>query len=97
LFAAHKLAERPPLWLKGAAISGLGMAVLYSVLSIFPIIDVADWRVFSVKIVAVIVGTELVGLAIFMRGHRRQRTVRADSVDAGEVPTLPAPRASFDR
>src|SRR6476620_6624323 len=31
LFAAHRLAERPPLWLRGAAVSGLAMSVLYSV------------------------------------------------------------------
>jgi hypothetical protein len=68
--------------------------VLYSVLSIFPIIDVADWRVFSTKIVAVIVGTELVGLAIFMRGRRRQRS---RGVLAESVPTLPAAHAAGER
>jgi glutamate:GABA antiporter len=71
LFAAHRLAERPPLWLRGAAASGLAMSVLYSVLSIFPIIDVADWRVFSAKIVTVLVGTNLAGVAIFVMGRRR--------------------------
>ena len=71
LFAARRLAEPPPLWLKGAALAGLGISVLYSVLSIFPIIDVADWRVFSAKIVTVLVGTNLAGLAIFALGRRR--------------------------
>lgn len=71
LFAAHRLAERPPLWLKGAAVSGLAMSVLYSVLSIFPIIDVADWRLFSAKIVTVLVTTNLAGVAIFVLGRRR--------------------------
>ena len=98
LFAAHRLAERPPLWLQGAAVAGLGMSVLYSVLSIFPIIDVADWRVFSVKIVTVIVATDLVGLAIFMRGRRRrQRAVTTEPAAASSVPTLPAPRAAGER
>jgi amino acid transporter len=71
LFAAHRLAERPPLWLRLAALSGLGMSVLYSVLSIFPIIDVADWRIFSAKIVAVLVGANVAGVAIFALGRRR--------------------------
>ncbi|MGH9889687.1 MAG: APC family permease, partial [bacterium] len=71
LFAASKLAEKPALWLKLAAVAGLGMSVLYSVLSIFPIIDVADWRVFSAKIVTVIVATNAVGLGIFALGRRR--------------------------
>jgi amino acid transporter len=71
LFAAHRLAERPPLWLRAAAASGLAMSVLYSVLSIFPIIDVADWRMFSAKIVIVLVATNLAGVAIFVMGERR--------------------------
>ena len=71
LFAARRLAERPPLWLRAAALAGLGMSVLYSVLSIFPIIDVSDWRLFSAKIVTVLVATNLAGLAIFALGRRR--------------------------
>jgi len=47
------------------------MSVLYSVLSIFPIIDVSDWRLFSAKIVTVLVATNLAGLAIFALGRRR--------------------------
>ena len=68
LFAARRLAERPPLWLRVAALAGLGMSVLYSVLSIFPIIDVPDWRVFSAKIVTVLVG----------RTSRGSRSSRSD-------------------
>jgi amino acid transporter len=71
LFAAHRLAERPPLWLRLASLSGLGMSVLYSVLSIFPIIDVPDWRIFSAKIVTVLVGANVAGVAIFALGRRR--------------------------
>ena len=81
LFAARRLAEPPPLWLKGAALAGLGMSVLYSVLSIFPIIDVADWRVFSAKIVTVIVATNLAGLAIFALGRRRSARAAVVAAD----------------
>ena len=46
--------------------SGLAVTALYCVLSIFPIIDVPSWRVFSLKIVAVLVVTQLVGVAVYV-------------------------------
>jgi amino acid transporter len=73
LFAAHRMSERPPLWLRGAAIAGLATSILYSVLSIFPIIDVPDWRVFTAKVVTVLVVANAVGLMIFASGRRRAR------------------------
>jgi amino acid transporter len=77
LFAAHRLAERPKRWLQGAAVAGLATSVLYSVLSIFPIIDVPDWRMFTAKVVAVLVGANLIGLAIFFSSRRRRVAVSA--------------------
>ena len=71
LFGARRLGVVPPLWLRAAAASGLTISVLYSVLSIFPIIDVASWTVFAVKILSVLVATTLVGVAIFVVGRRR--------------------------
>src|SRR5262249_46155391 len=71
LFATGRLPEKPPLWLGGAAILGLATCVLYSVLSIFPIIEVRDWRLFTAKIVTVLVGTNALGLAIYVAGLRR--------------------------
>jgi hypothetical protein len=73
LFAASKLSEKPKLWLQIASAFGLAVSVLYSVLSIFPIIDVKDWRVFAAKIVAVLVGANLVGVAIYMVGKARMQ------------------------
>ena len=55
----------PPLWLRIASLSGLAVSLLYSVLSIFPIIDVASWTVFAAKILAVLVVANLLGLAIY--------------------------------
>ncbi len=75
LFAAHRMSERPKLWLRGAAVAGLATSILYSVLSIFPIIDVPDWRVFTAKVVAVLVVANLVGLLIFASGRRRVRAL----------------------
>jgi amino acid transporter len=75
LFAAHRMSERPKLWLRGAAVAGLATSILYSVLSIFPIIDVPDWRVFTAKVVTVLVVANLLGLVIFVMGRRRMRAL----------------------
>ncbi len=71
IFAARRLPERPPVWLRLAAVSGFAVSALYSVLSVFPIIDVADWHVFSVKIIAVLVVTQLIGIGLYALGKRR--------------------------
>jgi glutamate:GABA antiporter len=75
LFAAHRMSERPKAWLRAAAVAGLATSILYSVLSIFPIIDVADWRVFTAKVVAVLVVANVIGLVIFASGRRRMRAL----------------------
>ncbi|HEY6828039.1 MAG TPA: APC family permease [Gemmatimonadaceae bacterium] len=75
LFAAHRMSERPKLWLRGAAVAGLATSILYSVLSIFPIIDVPDWRVFTAKVVTVLVVANMLGLVIFAMGRRRMRAL----------------------
>ncbi|PYS28481.1 MAG: amino acid permease [Acidobacteria bacterium] len=77
-FAAHRLSERPSLWLKSAAGAGLAISILYSVFSVFPIIEVKDWRSFTAKIVSVLVLTNLIGLAIYAAGRRRVQTTADD-------------------
>ena len=72
LFGAKRLGHRPPLWLRAASASGFAVSLLYSVLSIFPIIDVASWTTFAAKIVGVLAATTLVGIVIFVIGQRRQ-------------------------
>src|SRR6185436_12169079 len=74
LFGAGKLGVAIPLWLRVASASGFGVTVLYSVLSIFPIIDVSDWLTFSLKIVAVLVVANLLGLFIYRRAGRSTAT-----------------------
>ena len=64
--------ERPPLWLKIAAGSGLGMTVLYVVLSAFPIIDVSNKLAFTLKIAVVIIVSNVVGAGIFLMAERRR-------------------------
>lgn len=76
LFAAARLPQRPPLWLRAAAAAGFAVSVLYSVLSVFPIIEVASWRVFTAKIVGVLVGVNLLGFAIYGAARHRARRER---------------------
>jgi len=75
LFGARKLGWRPPMWLLVASASGLAVTVLYSVLSIFPIIDVPSWQMFAVKVGGVVVGANVLGAAIYAVAGRRGRVV----------------------
>src|SRR5438445_799895 len=75
VFGAAKLERRPPMWLRIAAGSGFLVSLLYSTLSVFPIIDVASWQTFAAKIVGVIVAANLVGVAIYILSLRSRRAV----------------------
>jgi len=73
LLAGKKLGIHVPAWLLIGALSGLAMTVLYIVLSVFPIIDVqSNWK-YSVKTAAVILGANLVGIAIYRRRGTREQ------------------------
>ena len=71
LFGARRLGVTPPLWLRVMAASGFAVSLLYSVLSVFPIIDVASWQIFAVKIISVLVIANVIGVAIYRAGLRR--------------------------
>jgi amino acid transporter len=64
---------RPPAWLKVVSISGFLMTLLYTVLSIFPIIEVQSIFAFAAKIIGVIITVNAMGLAIFLVAERRRR------------------------
>jgi len=70
LFGAANLERRPPLWLRVASASGFAVTLLYSILSVFPIIEVASWRTFALKIITVIVVANLIGIGIYLGGRR---------------------------
>jgi amino acid transporter len=70
LVGARRLGVTPPLWLKLACVSGFAMSLLYSVLSVFPIIDVPSWPIFAAKIIVVLVVTTLIGVGIYAAGRR---------------------------
>jgi amino acid transporter len=72
LFGLRKVAPRPSPWIRIASASGFLVTLLYVVLSIFPIIDVASWWSFAMKISSVVIGLNLVGAALFWNASRRR-------------------------
>ena len=75
LFGARRFGWTPPLWLRVVSASGLSVTVLYSVLSIFPIIDVPSWQIFAVKVGGVVVGANLLGVGVYAVARRRESVV----------------------
>jgi glutamate:GABA antiporter len=69
---------RAPLWLRLAAAGGFSVTLLYIVLSVLPIIDVASWQLFAIKIMAVVLGTNALGGVLFV-AERRRRAARTAS------------------
>jgi hypothetical protein len=57
--------EQPTWGVRTAALSGFLMTLLYVVLSIFPIIDVPNPWLFTVKIVAVVGGLQCAGTVYY--------------------------------
>ena len=70
LAASKRLGAPIPVWLKATALAGFAITLLYSILSIFPIIDVASWQVFAAKILTVLIGANVVGLIVYALGRR---------------------------
>jgi amino acid transporter len=80
LFGLRGVMPRPSPLLRLASVSGLLMTLLYVALSVFPIIAVASVSGFALKIVAMIVLMNLVGVGILVAARRRSQL-------AGEVVT----------
>jgi glutamate:GABA antiporter len=81
LVGGRRLGVRVPLWLKLASASGFGVSLLYSVLSVFPIVDVASWIEFGAKIIGTLVATNLLGVGIYVVGRRpRTTTARTSAI-----------------
>jgi glutamate:GABA antiporter len=77
LFGARRIGWAPPKWLVAASASGLAVTILYSVLSIFPIIDVPSWQLFALKVGGVVVGANVLGAGIYALARRRAGLVAA--------------------
>ena len=73
IFGVASLASRPSGLLRIGAACGFAVTLLYSTLSVFPIIDVASWQIFAAKIIVVIVGANLLGVAIYGARQGRRR------------------------
>jgi amino acid transporter len=82
LFGARRLGWRPPRWLLVASASGLAVTILYSVLSIFPIIDVPSWQLFAAKVGGVVVGANVLGAAIYIAARRRMPAIAPGAAEA---------------
>ncbi len=81
ILGARKLATPPPLWLRAASVAGFATSLLYTVLAVFPIIDVPDWHIFALKILSVLAAANLIGFGVL--GARRWSAARRLAVPAG--------------
>ena len=81
LFGARRLGWKPPLWLLIASASGLAVTILYSVLSIFPIIDVPSWQMFALKVGGVVVGANVLGAGVYSVSRRRVPVAEARAAE----------------
>jgi glutamate:GABA antiporter len=69
--------ERPSWGVRLAALSGFLMTLLFVVLSVFPIIDVPNRWLFTLKVVAVVAGLQGVGIAYYRaKAVKRQAAAR---------------------
>ena len=71
LAGARALSEQPPLWLKLASAIGLTVSLLYAVFTVFPIVEVQSWEQFAAKILAVVIGANIVGFVIYASASKR--------------------------
>jgi amino acid transporter len=74
MFAIPIFGVPSPLWLKVASASGFLTTLAYVVLSILPIVDVQSVLSFAIKISAVILIANAVGVAIFLTRGRQVRS-----------------------
>jgi amino acid transporter len=68
---------RPPAWIQLCAVSGFLMTALYVGLSVLPIIPVGSRTMFALKIVGLIVVTNLIGAGLYLASKRRRNLATA--------------------
>lgn len=71
LFAPKQKEIRPGLWLRVGAASGMIMTLLFVSLSVFPIVDVSSRLGYSLKIVLVILGANVLGWMTYQKGKQK--------------------------
>src|SRR5689334_4013938 len=87
LFAVPLLGRRAlrsalPAWVKILSLAGLISSLVSLVIMVYPIIDVADPGMYAAKICAVVVVSNMLGLAIYKAGQRRSH--RQEAPRAGQ-------------
>jgi amino acid transporter len=65
--------EKPAWGVRLAAVCGFAMTLLYTVLSIFPIIDVKDAASFTLKVSGVVIGINVAGVLYFRHAQRTRQ------------------------
>jgi amino acid transporter len=75
LFAPKQRGIRPGALLRLGAACGFMVTLLFVSLSVFPIIEVESKWIYSVKILVVVVGANLVGAAIYRAGRSKSEPV----------------------
>ena len=72
ILAMKRFGARAPWWLKVASASGFVVSVVYAFFTVFPIIDVSSRLLFAAKIIAVVVGANVIGVTIYVLDKRRR-------------------------
>ena len=70
LLGLRRTGIRVPWWVKACAVSGLLMTGLYVGLSVLPIIPVGSRTMFALKIIGLIVVTNLIGIGLYVAPKR---------------------------
>lgn len=73
LVAIKRFGVKAPIWLKLAAVSGLVVSVIACFFTLVPITHVDNPLMFALKIIAVVVGANVFGVALYKL--RKQRTI----------------------
>ena len=72
--------EKPPIGVRIAALSGLGMTAMYVVFSAFPIVDVRNATAFTTKVILVILCINGAGAWYFYRATRTKKALAVAEV-----------------
>src|SRR5881227_3725867 len=76
IVAMKRFGAMAPWWLKIASSAGFLVAAIGAFFTVFPIIDVQSRLLFAAKIIAVVLGANLIGITIYALDKRRQNRLR---------------------
>ncbi|MEO6391320.1 MAG: APC family permease [Pyrinomonadaceae bacterium] len=86
--------QRPPLWLRLAALCGFLMTLLYVGLSVVPIVKVESRSAFALKIGGLVIVTNLIGLMVYLA--RRWKANSRSQMNSSIVLFRPVGQAELD-